>query len=150
MAVGGTYMNRPALALRVSGLLFTVIILGSILLFLGCNSLRIGSCVGETPVPKLGSVSPSTINTQTLPVTMTVTGSNFQTWSIVYWNGASLSTNYVDSHHLLVQITPETMTLVSINNGTALISVTTAGQIGGGIFGCDNGGSSSTFTIIIN
>ncbi len=141
-------MTHFPLPLRAS-VFITILIVCALSLLSGCNALSIGGCINPTPVPKLASISPTTINSQTLPVTMTVTGSNFQTWSKIYWNSASLPTSFIDSRHLSVVITPEILTWVSISNGTGLISVSTSGQIAGDVFGCPNGGSSSTITIII-
>ncbi len=81
---------------------------------------------------------------------MTVTGSNFQSWSKIYWNSASLPTNFIDSHHLSVVITPEILTWVDISSGDGVISVSTSGQLAGDVFGCPNGGSSSTIAIFIS
>jgi hypothetical protein len=142
-------MNRPAPALRAFGLV-VVLVVGASLLLAGCGSIFIGGCINSTPVPKLIAVSPSKIDTASLPVTMTVTGSDFQAWSTIHWNSASLPTTFVDSQHLSVVVTPQILTLVTIDNGTGTISVFTAGQSAGDNFVCANGGSSSTFVIIIN
>jgi len=96
------------------------------------------------------SVIPSTIDTKSLPLTMTITGSDFQTWSNVQWNSTSLPTTFVDSRHLSVVLTPQLLNSVTINNGTASISVFTAGHTTSKNFSCEDGGFSSTFFIIIN
>ena len=140
---GRIFMNRrsaPAL----------LIVLGcAFFLLSACDSVFIGGCTLSTPVPKVDSVTPSTIDTQGLPLTMTVTGSDFQTWSKVQWGPTSLPTTFVDSRHLSVVLTPEILNSVTINNGTGSIFVFTAGQ-GKNTFACADGGSSSTFFIVIN
>ncbi len=146
-------MLRETLPLRRFELVLTVVVCSAFLLMPGCNGFFViggRSCFNETPIPKLSSVSPATIDTQALPVTVTVTGSNFQTWSKIFWNGADLPTTYIDSHHLSTVVTPELMTGLFISNGTALISVSTAGQPMGDLLGCPNGGFTATFVIIVN
>ena len=142
-------MKISTLPLHVCVFILGVLISAAFLLS-ACDAISVSGCINATPVPKLTSISPTSINTQALPVTMTVTGSNFQTWSQIYWNAASLPTTYVDSHHLSVAITPQMLTWVDISSGTGLISVSTSGQVAGDVFGCPNGGSSSTVTIIIS
>ena len=142
-------MNRRNPPLRATGLVF-VLVVSALLLLAGCGSIFIGGCVNSTPVPKVTAISPSKIDTESLPVTMIVTGSDFQTWSTIHWGSASLPTTYVDSKHLSVVVTLETLVSVPIDNGTATIFVFTAGQTSGGTFDCTDGGSSSTFVIIIN
>lgn len=142
-------MTHSTLPLRVPVFILIILVCASVL-FSACGAISVSGCINPTPVPKIDSVSPTSINTQALPVTMTVTGSNFQTWSKIYWNSASLPTTYIDSRHLSVDVTPQILTWVDISGGTGLISVTTSGQTAGDIFGCPNGGSSSTITIIIS
>lgn len=119
-------------------------------LFSSCDAVFIGGCTLSTPVPKVDSVTPTTIDSQNLPVTMTVTGSDFQSWSKVQWSATSLPTTFVDSSHLTVVLTTQILNSVSINNGTGSISVFTAGHTTSTNFSCQDGGSSSTFFIIIN
>ncbi|MDT8067628.1 MAG: hypothetical protein ROO76_05610 [Terriglobia bacterium] len=83
-------------------------------------------------------------------MTITVIGSDFQTWSKIQWGSTSLPTTFVDSRHLSVLLTPEILNSVTINNGTGSIFVFTAGQTTNTNFSCADGGSSSTFFIFIN
>jgi hypothetical protein len=141
-------MTHSTLPLRIPVLALVPVVCAAIL-FSACDAIFVSGCINATPVPKLNSISPTTINTQTLPMTVIVSGSDFKTWSAIFWNSASLPTTYIDSRHLSVTVTPQMLTWVDISSGTGLISVSTAGHPDGDIFGCPNGGSSSTITIII-
>lgn len=50
--------------------------------------------------PTLATISPSSKVTLSPGFTLSVTGSNFVSTSVVKWNGASLTTTFVDSSHL--------------------------------------------------
>ena len=138
-------MKCPHLALASYGILLTLLVVGT-LLSSACGSVWVSGCVNSTPVPQVTSVSPASIDHQSLPVTVTVTGSDFESWSKINWNSAPPSTTYIDSQHLSAVITPD---MVSAKSGSGLIFVFTTGQ-SGAFVGCTNGGSSSTLTIIIN
>ena len=138
-------MKRPHVALASYGILLTLLVVGALLLS-ACGSVWVSGCVNSTPVPQVASVSPASIDRQSLPATVTVTGSDFQSWSKINWNSASLSTTYVDSEHLSAVITPD---VVSAKSSSGLIFVFTSGESNGAT-GCTNGGSSSSFTILIN
>ncbi len=116
------------------------------LLLSACGSIWISGCVNSTPAPQVTSVSPASLDRQSLPATVTVTGSNFRSWSKINWNSASLATTYIDSEHLTAVITPD---MVSAKSNSGLIFVFTSGQ-SNGLADCTNGGSSSTFIVIIN
>ncbi len=134
--------------LRISALFAATLLVTGFCLS-ACDSVWVSVCTLSTPVPELNTVSPTTIDTHALPVTMTVTGSDFQTWSQIHWGSTTLPTTYVDSQHLSSVITQDTLASVNINSGTGTISVFTEGQ-GSAVKNCANGGSSSTITIIIN
>lgn len=138
---------------RFSGATFAVLLLSGSLSLIGCEGVFFvggATCLGLTPVPVVFSVVPSPLEMNALPVTMEVTGSNFQTWSTVYWNNAPLPTKFVDSSHLEVPITANTMPVVSSDNGTAKVSVFTAGRAKTHVTGCTNGGFSGTVVIFFN
>ena len=107
-------------------------------------------CIGATPVPKLSSVSPSAISSQTLPASITLGGRGFTSFSIVYLNSVNLSSSTINPEHISALITPEDLSAAGVVTGTVYISVTNEGQIAGGLFGCPNGGSSETIPIVIN
>jgi len=134
-----------------SALIITV--LAGSLSMIGCEGAFFvggGTCFGVTPVPVVTSVVPTPLDIHDLPVTMTVMGSNFQSSSTVYWNKVPLKTAFVDSNHLKVALTTESMAGLSSDNGTANISVFTAGQTTSHAVGCTNGGFSATIVIIIH
>jgi hypothetical protein len=136
-----------------SALILTVIYLAGSLSLTGCEGFYFvggGTCLGVTPVPVVTSVVPTPLDVHELPVTMTVAGSNFQSSSKVYWDKVPVPTAFVDSNHLQVALTTETMAGLSSDNGTANISVFTAGQMKTNTVGCSNGGFSATIVIIIH
>jgi hypothetical protein len=141
-------MNRRNLRFLRPELL--IVLVCAFLPFSACNAVFIGGCTLSNPVPNVHSVTPSTIDPQNLPVTMTVIGSDFQTWSTVQWSSTTLPTTFVDSQHLSVVITSQILNSVTVSNGTGAISVLTTGQTTSNNFNCADGGSSSTFFIFIN
>jgi hypothetical protein len=72
----------------------------------GCGGSR-GSKNGtssQNPVPMLTGVTPNSATAGSSTLTLTVTGSSFIPASMIDWNGATLSTTYVSSTSLTVQI----------------------------------------------
>jgi hypothetical protein len=55
-----------------------------------------------------------------------------------------------DSHHFTATVTWQDLSAAGITSGSAYITVTNAGQIMGGLFGCPNGGTSQAVIITIN
>jgi hypothetical protein len=107
------------------------------------------SCVGATPLPKLSSVAPTIINSGNLPASISLAGSGFVSWSTVFLNSVPLTTTMSDSHHLNATVTWQDLSAAGISSGKVEISVTNAGQLAGGLFGCPNGGSSQLIAITI-
>ena len=92
---------------RISASMFAVLLLTGSLSLTGCaGAYFVGgaTCFGLAPAPVVFSVVPSPLEMNALPVTMEVTGDNFQTWSTVYWDKVPLQTRYVDSSHLEVAL----------------------------------------------
>lgn len=58
----------------------------------------------NNPEPSVTLISPKTINLGAGSVTITISGSGFNTNSIARVNGANRYTTFIDSHHLLVQL----------------------------------------------
>ena len=106
----------------------------SLLLFL---SILFCSCGGggspppspPNPVPSISSVSPSTVTLGAPSLTLTVTGSNFVSASVVQWNGVSEPTTYVDSAHLNAAI--PTSAITASNAGNLPVTVATPSPGGG-------------------
>ncbi len=121
--------------------------------FAGCG-VR-GDCTGDTPVPVLRSISPTSVDVSTLPVTITLNGSHFVTWSKIYVNGAQAGTGYVSSGKLVATITSDTVYQGRITSGmTVPVRVENAGSLvgsfAGNALGCANGGLSEEVTLTVN
>jgi hypothetical protein len=73
--------------------------------------------------PSLTTLVPSSVPVNSAPFTMTVTGTNFGTDAIVFWNGAPQHTTFITSSQLQVAITDADIMLV----GLIHVSVLTGG-----------------------
>jgi subtilisin family serine protease len=93
------------------------------------NALRaLGSLTPVTnPVPTLISVSPSRLRATTAPVTLTLTGRDFNAFSVGYINGAARPTSIVSTTQLQVQSTGSDFAAP----GTAQVWVTAPSPGGG-------------------
>ena len=58
----------------------------------------------KNPFPTVYSISPNVGNMGDGPKTITITGSGFVPSSVARWNGSARPTTYIDSRHLLIQI----------------------------------------------
>jgi hypothetical protein len=115
----------------------------------GCGT---GNCTGDTPVPRINAISPTTLNMDALPVSITVFGSKFVRWSVVNLNGTPLNTTFVNDSRLTATVPAETLTWWNISSGsTVQITVTNAGStvgaFAGEALGCSNGGTSTSLTL---
>ena len=92
---------------------------------------------GVYPAPKLSSLSPSSKDAGAPAFTLSVKGSNFQSFSTIDWNGSPLATTYVSSTQLKASVPASLI----VNAGAATVSVVTAA----------GGGTSNTkpFTILV-
>ena len=117
---------------------------GIVLLSCGGSS----ECVGAIPAPKLRTVEPMTINSQATSTTISLTGSGFISSSKVFLGSILLASTVMDSHHITATVTPQVLLLVDTSNGVE-IWVTNPGQLGGGFFGCADGGSSAAVSLTI-
>lgn len=79
------------------------------------------------PVPSISAISPSSATAGDPVFTLTVTGTNFISGSIVNWNGAALPTTFLSTS----QVTASVSALLLASAGTANITVFT-GTPGGG------------------
>lgn len=80
------------------------------------NSLTFTIGIGT---PTLTSLSPSSEPAGGSSFTLTVVGTNFQSTSVVQWNGAALTTTYVSSTQLTATVPSTDITMV----GTATVTV---------------------------
>ena len=80
------------------------------------------------PAPTLTSISPSAVaKGYASPITLTVNGSNFVSWSVVDWNTTALATTYVSSTELTATVPASDFA----SAGNASISVTNPTPGGG-------------------
>ncbi len=101
------------------------------------------SCQGVSQA-QITSLSPSNIPSDADSVPLMVTGSGFTPQSQIMWNGSTLDTTFVDSHHLQTTITQQTF---NDFGGSAGSSVPIAVSEG---FGCPIGGNFAVLDLVIN
>jgi len=90
-----------------------------ILFTLGCGSgpgnrnqgFRLGVVLSP---PSLVALAPSSVPVNSVPFTMTVTGTNFGADAIVFWNGTPQHTTFVTSSQLLVAVTDTDLVFVGL------------------------------------
>ena len=105
------------------------------------------TCLGVPASPQIASLSPATISATAASVSLTVSGSNFISQSQILWNGNALPTTFIDSQHLRVSITQQTLAQFGGSFGSnVLISVNTPPVSPG----CPLSGSSSTLILTVH
>jgi hypothetical protein len=109
-----------------------------------CSAIFV-SCQGVVAQPQITSLSPDTVSSDSESV-LTVEGSGFAPQSQIMWNGNSLQTTLMDSHHLQTTITQQTF---DSSGGSAGSSVQISVRQGSGM-GCPPGGNSATLLLVIN
>lgn len=83
------------------------------------------SCEGIPPQAQITSLSPTRVPGDANSVPLTVEGSGFTAQSQILWNGSTLDTTFLDSHHLQATITQETFESFGGSAGNSVqISVT--------------------------
>ncbi len=96
-----------------------------------------------------GALSPDTIRSDAESVLLTVDGSGFTPQSQIMWNGNTLQTTFMDSHHLQTAITRQTFDSLGGSAGSSVqISVRSQGSVDN--FGCPIGGNSAALVLVIN
>ena len=103
----------------------------------GTSSAQTFTIVAPNPVPATTGVSPSSAIAGSAGFTLTVTGTNFISSSVVQWNGAGRTTTYVSATTLTAAIPASDIVMA----GTASVTVVTPAP-GGGT------SSAQTFTIL--
>jgi len=98
------------------------------------------SCQGVSQ-SQIRSLSPGSIPSDTNSVPLIVEGSGFTPHSQIMWNGSTLDTMFIDSHHLQTTITQETFE--SFGGGTSA-------QISVGSPGCPMSGNSAARDLTIS
>ncbi len=105
-----------------------------------CSGMFV-SCQGVSQA-QITSLSPGTIPSDVNSVPLTVVGNGFTPQSLIMWNGSTLETTFLDSHHLQTTITRET--LESFGSGSSVrISVSQG-------LGCPINGNSAALDLVID
>jgi hypothetical protein len=105
-----------------------------------CSGMFV-SCQGTSQV-QITSLSPGTIPRDVNSVPLTVAGSGLTPQSQIMWNGSTLETTFLDSHHLQTTITRET--LESFGDGSSVRISVSQGS------GCPINGNSAALDLVIN
>jgi hypothetical protein len=102
------------------------------------------SCQGVSQA-QINSLSPSNIPNDANSVPLIVEGSGFTPQSQIMWNGSTLETTFLDSHHLQTTITQATFADFGGSAGSRVqISVGSQGS------GCPISGNSATLVLVIS
>jgi hypothetical protein len=108
-------------------------------------SIEFNSCQGAALQPQITSLSPSSVPSDANSVPLTVDGSGFTRQSQILWNGSTLDTTFMDSHHIQATITQQTFESFGGSAGSNVqISVRSQGS------GCPISGNSATLDLVIN
>jgi hypothetical protein len=99
------------------------------------RNVAIPASTVTNPTPILTTLSPSSVTAGAASFTLTVDGSSFVSTSVINWNGATLSTTFVNS----TQLTANVSSTLIANAGTVTVTVSTP-----------SGGTSSTSNFTIN
>ncbi|MEP7264760.1 MAG: IPT/TIG domain-containing protein [Bacteroidota bacterium] len=83
------------------------------------DDITINDFTASNPAPALTSISPTSANSGSGPLTLTVTGSNFINSSVINWNGSALSSIYISSTQLSATIPSANLTTA----GSAAVTV---------------------------
>jgi hypothetical protein len=105
-----------------------------------CSGMFV-SCQGISQA-QITSLSPGTIPRDVNSVPLTVAGSGITPQSQIMWNGSTLETTFLDSHHLQTTITRET--LESFGDGSSVRISVSQGS------GCPINGNSAALDLVIN
>lgn len=74
--------------------------------------------------PAIAALTPNSVPVDSVPFTMSVGGSNFNTDAVVFWNGSPLRTRFVNSGEVMAELTAEDLWFA----GLVPVYVRTAGQ----------------------
>src|SRR5215470_16682428 len=89
--------------------------------------LQLTQSASGTSTPALTSLSPSTVTAGSPGFTLTVTGANFASTSVVQWNGSNRPTTFVRGTQLQASVAAADI----VSAGSAQVSVSTPGSGGG-------------------
>ena len=110
---------------------------------LGCGySSKNGTVAATTPT--ITQLSPSSMPAGSAAFTLTVSGMNFASGAVVFWNGGTVTTTFISSSKLTAAIPVADIA----NAGTVLVHVTNPG--GTGIYMNQAGQSSTTMDFTVS
>jgi len=112
-------------------------------LTLGCGYSSKSGTMAAT-APAITQLSPSSMTAGSGVFTLTVSGMNFASGAVVYWNGGTVMTTFVSSSKLTAAIPAANVA----NTGTVLVHVTNPG--GTGSYGNQPGQSSTTMDFTVS
>lgn len=108
-------------------------------------SFEFQSCQGVAMRPQITSLTPSSVPRDANSVPLIVEGSGFTPQSQIMWNGSTLETTFMDSHHLQTTITHETFDDFGGSVGSRVQL-----SVGSRRSGCPINGNSATLDLAIN
>jgi hypothetical protein len=113
----------------------------------GCNNTLNPLCGSARPAPIIGALSPSSLTFAQVQAgaTVTVTGSQFVSSTVVLINGKTLAANVTSAQKLTVKLTSGEIS----GPGTVNVAVQTPAG-GSSDVGCSSGGTSSALALTIN
>ena len=113
----------------------------------GCNNTLNPLCGNARPAPIIGALSPSSLTLAQVQAgaTVTVTGNQFVSSTVVLINGKTLAANVASAQKLTVTLTSGEIT----GPGTVNVALQTPAG-GSSDVGCSSGGMSSSLALTIN
>ena len=102
-------------------------VLGLLTLLLVLPALGLAQKASKNMTPVLNAISPTSATAGGSSLTVTASGSNFTSGSVVQWNGSSLATTVVSSTRLQAPVASSRIA----SAGTATVKVYTSGRFGG-------------------
>lgn len=94
---------KPSPSIRIAFIAVLTLVLSS----WTCR-IEFDSCQGVSQQPQITSLSPSSVPSDANSAPLMVDGSGFTPQSQILWNGSTLDTTFMDSHHIQAKITQET------------------------------------------
>ena len=96
-------------------------------------------------MPNISALSPASAPAGSMGVILTVNGSNFNGNATINWNGAALSTTHVSANQLMATIPNSDLA----TSGTASVTVTNPGTMGGAYGGGTSAEMSNSMTFTV-
>jgi hypothetical protein len=97
-------------------------------------------------VPNIAALVPNSASAGSMSVVLTVNGTSFNSTATINWKGAILTTTYVSGNQLMATIPSADLA----TSGTAAVTVTNPGTMGGAYGGGTSPETSNSMTFTIN